>query len=93
MHPRLKRGVILGSVAILTIAALAVFLVPRALASNTFSDVPDSHFAHDFITWLFDNGITAGFPDGTYRPNNNVTRAEMAVFLLSKLRAKTPPAP
>ena len=80
MHPRLKRG-ILTSVAILTIAALAVFLVPTALAVDAFPDVPDSHFAHDFIKWLFDNGITSGFPDGTYRPDNNVTRAQMAVFI------------
>jgi hypothetical protein len=81
MHPRSKRIVILTSVAILTIAVLAVFLVPTALASDAFPDVPDSHWAHDFISWLFNNGITSGFPDGTYRPDNNVTRAEMAVFV------------
>ena len=81
MHPRSIRVVILTSVAILTIAALAVFLVPTALAVDAFPDVPDSHWAHDFIKWLFDNGITSGFPDGTYRPDNNVTRAEMAVFV------------
>ena len=93
MHPRSIRVVILTSVAILTIAVMAVFLVPRALASNTFSDVPDSHFAHDFITWLFDNGITAGFPDGTYRPNNNVTRAEMAVFLIKQVAGQDTAGP
>ena len=81
MHPRSIRVVILTSVAILTIAVMAVFLVPRALASDAFPDVPDSHWAHDFIKWLSDNGITSGFPDGTYRPDNNVTRAEMAVFV------------
>jgi hypothetical protein len=81
MHPRSIRVVILTSVAILTIAVMAVFLVPTALASDAFSDVPDSHWAHDFISWLFYNGLTSGYPDGTYRPDNNVTRAEMAVFL------------
>jgi len=81
MHPKYRRFVILASIAILTITVLAVFLVPTALASHIFPDVPDSHWAHDYISWLFNNGITSGFPDGTYRPDNNVTRAEMAVFL------------
>ncbi|MCK4827346.1 S-layer homology domain-containing protein, partial [bacterium] len=32
---------------------------------------------------LYDQGITGGYPDGTYRPENQVSRAEMAVFLVS----------
>lgn len=39
------------------------------------------HWAETFICFLKDNGITSGFPDGTYKPENGVTRAEMAVFL------------
>lgn len=35
-----------------------------------------SHF-----DWLFDNGITTGFPDGTLLPPAYVTRAQIAVFL------------
>jgi len=44
---------------------------------------PDSvgHWAETFICFLKDNSITNGFPDGTYKPDNGVTRAEMAVFL------------
>jgi len=30
---------------------------------------------------MFDNGLSAGFPDGTYRPADLVNRAQMAVFL------------
>ena len=75
------------------VAALSIFVVPRAQASDTFPDVPDSHWAHDFITWLFDNGITSGFPDGTYRPDNLVTRAEMAVFLQRVVQSDKVPTP
>lgn len=39
------------------------------------------HWAETFICFLKDNSITSGFPDGTYKPDNGVTRAEMAVFL------------
>jgi hypothetical protein len=31
--------------------------------------------------WAAENGITTGYPDGTYRPDDPVTRGEMAVFL------------
>ena len=74
-----------------TRAEMAVFLLraehganynPPAVAHSRFSDVPDSHWAKDWIEQLAKEGITSGYPDGTYRPNNIVTRAEMAVFLV-----------
>lgn len=33
------------------------------------------------VSWGVDNGIINGFPDGTFRPNAPITRAEMAVML------------
>jgi hypothetical protein len=61
----------------------------------TFPDVPVSHWAWAFVEALFNAGLTAGFPDGTYRPNNPVTRAEMAVFLKQGVHGGSylPPAP
>ncbi len=59
-----------------------------------FPDVPADHWAWAHIERLADAGITSGFPDGTYRPENNVTRAEIAVFLLKGMKfpaAYTPP--
>lgn len=47
----------------------------------TFRDVPASHpFASD-IAWLSQRGITTGWPDGTFRPQEPVTRAAFAAFL------------
>jgi hypothetical protein len=39
------------------------------------------HSAFCFIAKVFTLGISVGYGDGTYRPNNNVTRGEMAIFL------------
>ena len=47
----------------------------------TFSDVPADHPYYDSIEWSAENGVTTGYPDGTYRPDDPVTRGEMAVFL------------
>jgi len=39
------------------------------------------HWAQEFIETLVSKGVISGFPDGTFRPNNNLTRAEYAALL------------
>jgi cysteine-rich repeat protein len=46
------------------------------------SDVPAPHIFYNFIENLFHNGVTGGCAGGNYCPENGVTRAQMAVFLL-----------
>ena len=52
-----------------------------AWAVGTFSDVPESNPFYDEIEGGAENGIIEGFPDGTFRPSNNVTRHEVAAFM------------
>jgi C1A family cysteine protease len=54
----------------------ATFQVP------TFRDVPPDHWAFGWIEMIYANGITTGYSDDTYRPTDNVTRAQMAVFII-----------
>jgi len=46
-----------------------------------FSDVADDYWARPFILALSQRGIISGFNDGTFRPNQPVTRAEFATFI------------
>ncbi|MGQ4646138.1 S-layer homology domain-containing protein [Lyngbya aestuarii] len=46
-----------------------------------FSDVPDSYWASPFIQSLAATYMVAGFPDGTFKPNQPLTRAQLAVQL------------
>ena len=46
-----------------------------------FSDIPDTHWAFKYIQKMYDEGITTGYTDGTYRPSQNVIRAQMATFI------------
>ena len=39
------------------------------------------HWAEKHITWVLERGLMAGYPDGTFRPDQPLTRAEMAVIL------------
>ncbi|MFY9552537.1 MAG: S-layer homology domain-containing protein [Thermoanaerobaculia bacterium] len=47
-----------------------------------FLDVPQGSNFHDYVETVFRHGVTAGCGGGNYCPNNPVTRAQMAVFLL-----------
>jgi hypothetical protein len=62
--------------------ATALFMGPvSAFANHQFPDVPNSNLFHDQIDWMSDTGITTGFPDGTFKPNANVTRGQMSAFM------------
>jgi endo-1,4-beta-xylanase len=48
---------------------------------EAFTDVPVSHPFCGEIAAVADAEIVAGFPDGSYRPGNPVTREAMAAFM------------
>ena len=60
--------------------AAVLFCKIRGLNStdkdSTFSDVADSHWAAGYIAAAVKAGYITGFPDGTYRPQATLTRAQ-----------------
>jgi hypothetical protein len=60
-----------------------------------FGDVPAGHWAHDAINDLNVRGYVYGYPDGTFRPDGNITRAEFVTILnrALKLHMYNPEAP
>lgn len=50
-------------------------------AKRTFPDVNASTPHAEDIAWLAESGISTGFPDGTFRGGDAVTRQDMAAFL------------
>lgn len=46
-----------------------------------FFDVPSNHWAKGFVEALATRGIINGFPDGTFRPNEGVTRVQFAAMV------------
>ena len=70
----------------------SVFVVCAMLMSLTggayagaFSDVSDSHQYEDAISSLVSLGLLAGYEDGTFRPDNTITRAEFAAVMTRAL--------
>ncbi|OKL36401.1 S-layer homology domain-containing protein [Domibacillus mangrovi] len=48
---------------------------------TSFSDVNTSNTASGYIESAVEEGIISGFPDGTFRPGQTVTRGQMAIIL------------
>lgn len=48
--------------------------------TNPFTDVPRGDWYNTAVSTLYNAGILAGYPDGTFRPAANITRAEYATL-------------
>ena len=49
-----------------------------------FPDVGSDHWAYNYIMKMAEEGIVNGYTDHTFKPNNNITRAEFAkIFCLA----------
>ena len=59
-------------------AATAVLGVTTAFAANPFSDVTPQDWAYQSVAQLAAAGVINGYPDGTFKGQNNITRFEMA---------------
>lgn len=59
-------------------AAIASRFEALTEGTKSFSDVPSSHWAAKYINFAATRGWVNGYADGTFRPNNSITRAEVA---------------
>lgn len=66
-----------------------VFTASQSLAAVSFKDVPNNHWAHAEVTALVDKGIIKGHSDGTFRPEDSVTRAQSAMMIVRALKIPT----
>jgi hypothetical protein len=63
---------------------------PAPSRSDALSDVRNT-WAGAEIAFLVDWGALSGYPDGTFKPNNTVTRAEFAAMLVAVLNPSPKP--
>ena len=65
-------------------ALIAALLLPAAMAAPSESSFPDTqgHWAQEQIEAAVQSGWVNGYPDGTFRPDATVTRAEFVKMLL-----------
>lgn len=54
---------------------------PRATKRNPFTDVSSKQYYYDAISWAYDAGVVDGFDARTFKPDQNVTREQLAAIL------------
>lgn len=74
MFKPLLKGVLAIGIAIMTAPAFAFY-----------SDMDETHWAYKQIKNLSDSGVLVGYPDGSFHPDENVTRAEFASMAIKAL--------
>lgn len=65
---------------------VAEALFALAGETETESAAPFSDTSSPAVAWLYENGIGAGFEDGTFRPDENVTREQLAMFIYNYMK-------
>jgi hypothetical protein len=79
----------------LIIGILASIVAPSAAANvepftnEPFSDVPESSLNYDAIEYLRQNNVIRGYPDGTFRPDTRLNRAELLQLMTNPFLIST----
>jgi hypothetical protein len=62
---------------------LTLTLSPATIAQNQFPDVTEGKhsWAMDSINFMIEKGVVKGYHDGTFKPDKNVTKAELTVMI------------
>ena len=81
----LTRGMIVA-----TLGSLAD--APADGTTDKFTDCDATAYYAPYVAWATDNGIVAGFGDGTFRPNDAITREQAAVIIKNYLAGVDAPA-
>ena len=58
-------------------SAHATGVIREATYPEHFSDIADNEIYHESTSYLYEEGIIKGYADGTFKPENNITRAEV----------------
>lgn len=69
---------------------LSLFL---ASPLNAYTDIEESSDYETAISWLTEQGAISGYSDGSFKPENKITRAEFLKILVFLKEGKTPETP
>ena len=58
----------------------------NAKAAGMFPDVPENHWAYEYIQGLAQRGIIDGYPDGTFNGDRTMSRYEFATMLFKAMQ-------
>lgn len=65
----------------LSLTLSASMILPAGAVGNTFSDVPQDHWANPYVEAMTQKGVVTGVGNGRFNPDGNLSTAEFAVML------------
>ncbi|MCR4428814.1 MAG: S-layer homology domain-containing protein [Caldiserica bacterium] len=76
-------------------ALLSSMLAPESHSSPSFPDVPSTHWAYQYVEGAAKYGLVKGYPDGTFKPDANITMAEVLTVIVRarEWSLQDPPGP
>lgn len=75
---------------IVTTMILCVTVWGFAETPKTFTDLKKDHWAYKSVSQMAEAGVIAGYPDGSFKPNNYVTYAEFIKMAVVSFEEKDP---
>ena len=70
---------------ILLIILSVLLVTTSSFATSIFSDIDESSWYSTWVNDLIEQNITSGYPDGTFRPDNQLKRIELLSFTMKSL--------
>ena len=67
-----------------------VKLASTASGAMTFPDVPENHWAYEYVKSLAERGYLKGYPDGEFKGDRAMTRYEYAAIIYRALQNGAP---
>lgn len=60
----------------------------EAVAALPFPDVGPGKYYSKAVAWAYGKGLASGFPDGSFRPEQSITRQEMSLIFAKLISAR-----
>jgi len=70
---------------------IVVLIVMTVLTLNStfaFSDLDETHWAYNNVMTMYEKGLVSGFNDGTFKPDDTLTREQFITMLVNALQLK-----
>ena len=81
----MQKKLAVAAVLVVVLLAAGVGVAAPAAAESDgaqrFTDVPAGHWAFEAIEWAAEAGVTVGYGDGTFRPQQPLSRSHAVVFM------------
>jgi len=102
MYTAYEQGVVRGDIhpfipisrlqALAILSRLSDIIPPRYEAKPLpFSDVSPTAWYAPMLSYLYENNLITGYPDGTFRGNEDLKRSEMAKFVILFMKLNQDP--